>query len=75
MIHVTDHAIRRFQERVAAVGIGEARRRILAHLPTLELAARFGAPCVRTGEGVGLILKHGSVVTVLSPDMPLGPGR
>jgi hypothetical protein len=73
MIHVTEHAIRRYIERIAPVGMGEAKRRILAHLPALERAAAFGAPCVRNGNGVGFLLKGNSVTTVLSPDMPLGP--
>jgi hypothetical protein len=73
MIHVTDHAVRRFQERIAAVGIGEARRRILSYLPMLEIAHDFGAPVVRTGDGMGLVLKHGAVVTVLAPGMRIGP--
>jgi hypothetical protein len=73
MIHITDHAIRRFQERIASVGIGEARRRILAHEAALVRACAFGAPCVRTGEGMGLVLQGGAVVTVLSPGMRMGP--
>jgi hypothetical protein len=73
VIHVTHHAITRYQERVAAVGTGEARRRILAHERTLQIAADFGAPVVRTGDGVGFVVCGGAVTTVLSPNMRLGP--
>jgi len=73
MIHVTNHAVRRYQERVAAVGTGEARRRIRLHERTLQIAADFGAPVVRNGEGVGFVVQGGAVVTVLGVDMRTGP--
>lgn len=75
VIHVTDHAVCRFNERIAPVGDVEARARILEHMPTLEIAADFGAPCVRTGDGVGLVVSGYAVVTVLSPRQRMGPLR
>lgn len=74
MIHVTHHAITRYQERVAAVGTGEARRRILAHEKALAFAAEFGAPVVRNADGVRFIVQGGAVVSVLGADMhSVGP--
>lgn len=73
MIHVTKHAVARYQERVAPVDAGEVRRRILQHEPTLQIAIAFGAPVVRNGDGVGFVLHNGVVATVLGPGMRLGP--
>lgn len=72
MIHITDHAIARYQERVAAVETGEARRRIMVHEHALNVAVEFGAPCVRNSDGVRFLVRAGSVVTVFAPDMRLG---
>lgn len=69
---ITNHAILRYQERIAAVGIGEARRRILEHETVLTIAADFGAPVVRNSDGVRFVIKNGAVVTVLAPGMPIG---
>lgn len=73
MIHVTHHAKLRYQERVSNVSLDEAERAILRHEPTLGIADRFGATCVRNGEGVGFLVKGGAVVSVLGVNMPLGP--
>lgn len=73
MIHVTHHAKMRYQERVAAVSLEEAERAILKHEKTLAVANRFGAKCVRNGEGVGFLVNGGAVVSVLGINMPLGP--
>ena len=72
-VHVTNHAIMRYQERVAACGIGEARRRIREHDRVLQIAADFGAPVVKLCDGTRFVLKGGAVVTVLGAGMPLGP--
>lgn len=73
MIHVTQHALDRYQERVAPCGMTEARRRILAHINALEIANDFGAPCVRNGDGIGFVVKDGAVTTILGRNMRLGP--
>lgn len=73
MIHVTRHAKERYQERVAHVSLEEAEQAILRHETVLDIANRFGARCVRNGDGVGFLVKGGAVVSVLAPNMPLGP--
>jgi hypothetical protein len=67
MIHVTTHAIQRFQERVAACTIDEARSRILAHSKAIEAAAAFGCEIVRCGTGERLVLNGTRVLTVYAP--------
>lgn len=63
MIHITAHAIQRYQERVANVSDDEARRRI--DTVALRSAVQFGAPYVRLATGQRLVIQHGAVVTVL----------
>lgn len=72
MIHVTDHALRRFQERIRPVSKEEAREAILSHITALNIALAFGAPCVRCGDGMRIVLKGEAVTTVFGPDMRLG---
>lgn len=79
MIHVTAHAVRRYQERIEPVEEETARERILAHAEALEIAASFGAPVVRNAEGVRFLVKKdllrpdwAAVLTVFSPHMKLG---
>lgn len=72
MIHVTAHAVQRYQERIAPVSREEAMAAILSHGRALETAARFGAPCVRCGDGMRIVLADGHVTTVLAPEMRLG---
>lgn len=72
MIHVTAHAITRYQERVAAISDEDVRARIARHESALSAAVRFGAPCVRTAEGVRFLIRDRAVVTVLGPEMRLG---
>lgn len=73
MIQITAHAIARYIERIEPVSKAEARRRIVLHFPAFEVALRFGAPCVRNGNGVGFVLKGRAVTTVFSDGMNLGP--
>lgn len=65
MIHVTRHAIQRYQERVAPLDDGSVRARIHAHDRAIAAAADFGAAVVRLGDGTRLVLDGRSVVTVL----------
>jgi hypothetical protein len=69
MIHITRHAIARYQERVAPCSSTEVRERILTHASALAVAIAFGAPVVRCADGVRFVLDKGSVVTVLGPGM------
>ena len=62
-IHVTKHAIERFQERVAHVTDEEARIAMTA--PIIELAATFGECFVRLPGGQRIAVKDNAVVTVL----------
>lgn len=64
MIQVTHHAALRYQERVAACGIGEARRRIREHDRVLQVAVDFGAPVVRLSDGTGLFDSRGDEIWI-----------
>jgi hypothetical protein len=64
MIKVTDHACRRFAERVERCSLDDARLRILAASRAIEAAAAFGCEVVRMGGGARLVLNGLTVVTV-----------
>jgi hypothetical protein len=63
-IRVTHGAVRRYQELVAAVSYSVARSALMSK--AVEAAADFGAPFVRLGTGQRIVVRHGSVVTVLA---------
>lgn len=65
MIHVTQHAIERFVERVG--GNADQARAALT-TPFIEAAAKFGAKYVRLGTGHRVVIDQGRIITVL----PLG---
>ena len=65
MIHVTEHAIDRYIERVAPVDRATAYAIIAAAERGVETAARFGASVVRTASAK-LVLDGTTVVTVHS---------
>jgi hypothetical protein len=69
MIHVTTYAIQRYQDQVRNL----PDRDVLALLsgPVIELAADFGAPCVRLPTGHRVMLKGRRVITVFAA----GTGR
>lgn len=69
MVHVTAHAIERYQERVANVSDDEARQALSS--PTIILAAKFGAAFVRLGTGQRVVIVDGAVITV----RPVEDGR
>lgn len=76
MITVTDHAVRRYQERVADVSDDEARSAMTS--PAVICAADFGAPFVRLGTGQRIVIHGHAIITVLPADKWLGslaPGR
>jgi hypothetical protein len=65
-IHITDHAIARYQERVEpALNHGEAHAAILSHSKAIDAAVEFGAGTVILGCGARLVLCGCRVVTVL----------
>lgn len=65
-VHITAHAIERFQERIA--NWPEAAVRKALSSPAVRLAAQIGAPFVKLGSGHRIALQGHSVVTVLSAD-------
>lgn len=65
-IHVTEHAINRWCERIGNMPRDDIRAEIMAHQSAIDAAIRFGAACVRLGNGAGLVLADGKVVTVLA---------
>ena len=64
-MHVSDHAIRRYRERVSPIDAEEARAAMMAHEPAVTIAARFGCDTVKLGNGVRLKLRGDVVATVL----------
>lgn len=72
-IHVTEHAVDRYCERVANVPRDVVRARLLAAKRGILCAARFGAQCVLLHGGVRLIIEaDDSGVRILTV---LGPGQ
>lgn len=63
-IHVTKHAIERFQQRVAAVDHDAAIAALTS--PAIQTAVEFGARHVILGGGQRVVIAQGSVVTVLT---------
>lgn len=71
-VHVTEHAIDRYCERIANVPRDQVRVMILEHGRAIEAASRFGAHTVRLGNGCKLVITGRSeirVVTVLDRRM------
>ena len=66
MIHVTLHAIQRYQERVSPVSAIEAHKALST--PTIQIAAEFGAQFVRLPTGHRVVLKEYTVVTIQPPE-------
>lgn len=63
-IHVTDHAIVRYFERVLGVDIDLIRQELAS--PTAALADRIGAPVVILKTGHRAVVRDGCIQTVLS---------
>jgi hypothetical protein len=70
VIHVTNHAVLRFQERVEFVSIEEVRERL--NSPVIQQAAEFGAPYVRLPGGQCVLLQGHTVITILPADYRRG---
>lgn len=76
MIHVTAHAIERYQERVA--NLSDDIVTTILSAPVIQRAADFGAPYVRLVTGNRIVIQNHTVVTVLPKDTwpgSLAPGR
>jgi len=70
-VHITDHAVARYRERIAPVSEQDARRVMEAAERAIEVATAFGAHTVRLGNGAKLVLRGVGrirVVTVLRRD-------
>lgn len=65
-LHITAHALKRCQERVANVTEDEAR--VILSSAVVRKAIDFGAHVVRLGTGQRVIIEGGSVITVLPAD-------
>ena len=63
-MQVSDHAIRRYRERVSPVDDDTARAAMMAHERAVRIAAEFGCATVKLGNGVRLKLKGDVVTTV-----------
>lgn len=68
MIHVYNHAIQRFQERVRPCSAEDARAEIMTASRGIEAAATIGCQVVRLGSRARLILDGENVVTVFGAD-------
>lgn len=64
-MHITNHAILRYQERVAPVSLEVARSAIEGSAKVIAQAAAFGCDTVVIGNGARLVLDGDVVVTVL----------
>jgi hypothetical protein len=62
---ITEHAVRRYRERVEPVTPAVAMARIADAAPAARCAADFGCDTVRLGNGARLRLVGDVVVTVL----------
>lgn len=62
-LHITAHAIQRYQERIA--NWPEAAVRKALSSPAVRLAAQIGAPFVKLGSGHRIALHGARVITVL----------
>lgn len=65
-VHVTEHAIDRYIERIAPVDRECARSTIASAERTIELAAAFGAHTVRMGNGAKLVLRGVHRIRIVS---------
>jgi hypothetical protein len=62
-IHISYHAIVRYQQRVSPVSAEEARQRLSSKI--IQTAIEFGARHVILPQGQRVVITAGSVVTVL----------
>lgn len=74
-LHITGHAVQRYQERIADVPEVEVRSRIGRHVEAIRKGAAFGAAVVRLGDGTGFVISGMTVITVLARGMQIGPSQ
>jgi hypothetical protein len=67
-LHVTDHAIVRYLERVKGIDMDIIRAELAS--PTAEIADKFGAPIVILSSGHRVVVRNGCVSTVLPKPGP-----
>ena len=72
-VHVTEHAVDRWCERVENAPRDRVRATIEAAAPAIAFAAEHGARVVKMGCGARLILEGARVVTVLGRGQFAGP--
>lgn len=65
MVQVSDHAVLRFLERVRGIDVEAVRAEMRCQ--AVKVADQFGCATVKRADGFRLILRNGSVVTVLPP--------
>lgn len=65
-LHITTHAVHRYQERVA--NLPDADVRAALSVAAVELASDIGAPFVKLGTGQHVVVRDGTVITVLPKD-------
>jgi hypothetical protein len=61
-LHVSKHAVERYQQRVADVTEAEAVAALST--PAIQAASEFGAEYIRLGSGHRVVVKDGVVITV-----------
>ena len=64
-MHITDHAVQRYQERVEQIPAAEVVARLRSHGPTIDVAANFQCGTVICENGIRLKLKGKTIVTVV----------
>jgi hypothetical protein len=62
-LHITHHAVERYQERVA--NLPDAAVRAALASPAVHTAAAIGAPFVKLATGQRIVLRGSRVITVL----------
>lgn len=65
-LHVSNHAVLRYQQRVAPVSMEQARAALSS--TAIQRAAEFGATYVRLGTGQRVVIQGSTVVTVQPAD-------
>jgi len=68
-VHVTRHAIERYQERVS--NIPDDAVRVILSGAMIQKASDFGAPYVRLPTGQRVVIEKAHVVTVLDRDQKI----
>jgi len=63
MVHIAQHAIMRYQERVE--NLPEEKIIEILSRPIFEKAVKFGAPFVKLAHGQRAVIENGAIVTIL----------